>query len=396
MPVIKRDVAVRLWRRCRPSAWPLWLAVLATLLILGGSAIAVWVAISLLLVEQLPWNHAGGPVPQQIDVLKLGLTVIAGGGGAVALVVAYRRQRILEQDDTRLLTERYGAAAGQLGDSEAAVRLAGVYALSAVADEWRAQRQQCIDVLCGYLRLPYAGDPPMGHPSTVVHDHTREFAGSTHRVLRTTSYRQGEVEVRNAIIDTIARHVKPSASPSWSDLDFDLHQARLHDVDLQKSVFSGTVNLRGAVFSGEYTLFKEARFSGKLTSFVEANFNADSTDFALTEFSGSNTLFTEASFTGHRTTFQLARFTADVTSFADAKFRGDYTEFSEVDFTGNDTYFWSTDFTGDDLTFSQSDFKEPFTIFKGANFVRSKDGVDRSNSVRTSAFFPDDGDTGSD
>jgi hypothetical protein len=75
------------------------------------------------------------------------LAAVAGLGAAVALVVAYRRQRELKRDEagqrdqTRLLTERFGAAATQLGGEQAAVRLAGVYAMAAVADEWEAQRQ---------------------------------------------------------------------------------------------------------------------------------------------------------------------------------------------------------------------------------------------------------------
>jgi len=89
-----------------------------------------------------------------IEVTKLALTLVAGIGGAVALVVAYRRQRDLEQGR---FVERFGAAAAQLGDSDVAVRIAGVYAMAGVADESPnfGRRQQCIDVLSGYLRLPY-------------------------------------------------------------------------------------------------------------------------------------------------------------------------------------------------------------------------------------------------
>lgn len=49
---------------------------------------------------------------------------------AVALVVAYRRQRDLEQGK---FVEGFGAAAKQLGDADAAVRMAGVYAMAGVA-----------------------------------------------------------------------------------------------------------------------------------------------------------------------------------------------------------------------------------------------------------------------
>jgi hypothetical protein len=55
--------------------------------------------------------HTGAPA--RIDALKTALSVVAGVGGAVALVVAYRRQRDLEQGR---FVERFGAAAAQLGD----------------------------------------------------------------------------------------------------------------------------------------------------------------------------------------------------------------------------------------------------------------------------------------
>ena len=60
----------------------------------------------------------------------------------------------------RTLNERFAAAAGQLGsDKPPEVRLAGVYAMAGLADDWPENRQTCVDVLCGYLRMPYEPDP---------------------------------------------------------------------------------------------------------------------------------------------------------------------------------------------------------------------------------------------
>ena len=107
-------------------------------------------------------TNPGAIAPAGLDVLKTALSVVAGVGGAVALVVAYRRQRDLERG--RFL-ERFGAAAAQLGNPDVAVRIAGVYAMAGVADESPdfARRQQCIDVLCGYLRLPYEPEHGSSH-----------------------------------------------------------------------------------------------------------------------------------------------------------------------------------------------------------------------------------------
>jgi hypothetical protein len=61
--------------------------------------------------------------------------------------------RTLAEQRTRTLNERFATAAGQLGDDKPAVRLAGVYAMAGLADDWKSNRQTCVDVLCAYLRL---------------------------------------------------------------------------------------------------------------------------------------------------------------------------------------------------------------------------------------------------
>ncbi|MEU2563175.1 hypothetical protein ABZ626_28100 [Streptomyces longispororuber] len=102
------------------------------------------------------------------DLVKLAFGVVAGAGALVALVVAYRRQRVDEdgalRDAARLHTERFTTAVSQLGENSAAVRLGGMHALAGLADgaPTRELRQTCIGVLCACLRLPYtaAADLP--------------------------------------------------------------------------------------------------------------------------------------------------------------------------------------------------------------------------------------------
>ncbi|WP_347879683.1 hypothetical protein [Streptomyces sp. Tu 2975] len=59
------------------------------------------------------------------DLVKLSFGVVAGAGALVALVVAYRRQRVDEdgalRDATRLHTERFTTAVSELGDESTAV-----------------------------------------------------------------------------------------------------------------------------------------------------------------------------------------------------------------------------------------------------------------------------------
>ncbi|MET9387951.1 hypothetical protein ABZY09_44930 [Streptomyces sp. NPDC002928] len=95
------------------------------------------------------------------DLVKLSFGVVAGAGALVALVVAYRRQRVDEagahREATRLHTERFSQAVDKLGSDSPAVRLGGVHALAGLADDAPddSLRQTCIDVLCAYLQLPF-------------------------------------------------------------------------------------------------------------------------------------------------------------------------------------------------------------------------------------------------
>ncbi|WP_330182235.1 hypothetical protein OHB26_00275 [Nocardia sp. NBC_01503] len=131
----------------------------------------------------------------QIDVTRIALTVVAGVGGGVALVIAYRRQRDIEQGR---FVERFGAAAAQLGAADVAVRIAGVYAMAGTADESSGlRRQQCIDVLCGCLRLPYDSEQgSSGRTKLVLTTPTDSENTDKGNREEHIEYRQNDREVR--------------------------------------------------------------------------------------------------------------------------------------------------------------------------------------------------------
>ncbi|MFG1941341.1 hypothetical protein [Nonomuraea sp. NPDC048826] len=89
-------------------------------------------------------------VTNLLEVIKISLAVVAGVGGVVALVIAYRKQRLAEageaREHTKLYAERFDKATDKLGSEAPSVRLAGVHALAALADDWPGGRQMCIDV----------------------------------------------------------------------------------------------------------------------------------------------------------------------------------------------------------------------------------------------------------
>src|SRR6185437_11830806 len=105
--------------------------------------------------------------------------------------------RTLAEQRTRTLNERFATAADQLGsDKPAAVRLAGVYAMTGLADDWQENRQTCVDVLCAYLRMPYEPEPDDG------------VATAERLAFR------GNREVRHTVIRVIGAHLRPGASVS--------------------------------------------------------------------------------------------------------------------------------------------------------------------------------------
>jgi hypothetical protein len=152
-------------------------------------------------------RHGAPPLHDTVSVAQLVFASVAGAGALVALVVAYRRQKVAEADSAhdraRVLNERFTAIAAQLGDAQPAVRLAGVHAMAGLADDWRANRQTCIDVLCAHLRMPYEPDPGEGAPAA-----------------ERLALRAGR-EVRHTVIRVITAHLQRDAAVSWRGCNFD-------------------------------------------------------------------------------------------------------------------------------------------------------------------------------
>ncbi|MGL5825375.1 MAG: pentapeptide repeat-containing protein, partial [Nocardioides sp.] len=296
-----------------------------------------------------PWGETLPPKPQPgeptfLDALKLGLTIGAGFGGAVALVVAYRRQGIHERQEPR---ERYGAAVAQLGSENATARLAGVYALANLADEWPAQRQQCVDVLCAYLRLPWQSTPDDEHPlaaRTISKTVSREPDES-----RTYTYRDstGETEVRKTIVRVIADHLRPTGADglrrmrirdalrrenrhrdgAWSHLQLDFTNAALPHVNMSDCVLPPKLSFGGVTFTRD-AWFGDATFTGDAW-FGDATFTGDA-GFDGATFTGT-ALFAGVTFTG-AAGFEGATFTTDA-GFDGATFTRD-AGFDGATFTG--------------------------------------------------------------
>ncbi|HEY1179689.1 MAG TPA: hypothetical protein VGF17_26330 [Phytomonospora sp.] len=270
------------------------------------TGIVVSAAVAVLLWIAFGRPDLSGPVEpgQRFDVVKLILTVagsVAGGVGAVvALVVSYRKQHQSEaaerREDTRLFNERYHQAAEQLGSERAAVRLAGVYALAGLADDWDDGRRKCVEVLCAYMRMPYA--PP--DPALSDEDEDVE-------VRREQRRRREEREVRRAVLDTIGERLRAEPGEgSWHRLDFDFRGAVIDGGNLREAkIIAGTVlRFDEAVFRDGMVSFTGTVMTGGFIGFTMATFARDGVvEFIGAAVSGGIVLVDGARMNGGRLLF---------------------------------------------------------------------------------------------
>ncbi|GAB3979151.1 hypothetical protein GCM10029978_073760 [Actinoallomurus acanthiterrae] len=343
-----------------------------------GAAFAVVAAIAIttpwLLHEADRALTATDRARARIDAVRTGLAAGAGVGAAAGLLLAFRRQQHQERVSAlsdmdaieRRITDLYAKAADQLGSDQAAVRLAGLYALERVAQDNPQMRQTVIDVLCAYLRMPYTSgheetDPSASRTDSISEHHRRYKAAETNRAIEAhvpvdapidTS---GEKQVRLTAQRILTKHLRYNSKRAhaiqtafWPNIGIDLSGAALVDFDFQDCVV-GDARFEGTDFWG-ITSFEDATFASE-ANFRNATFDGPAR-FATIKFSSnvefgramfrSDVGFADAIFSGHAT-FGNATFTGDVwfematfsrrAEFKDAKFSG-LAGFGNVKFCG--------------------------------------------------------------
>ncbi|EFL29535.1 conserved hypothetical protein [Streptomyces viridochromogenes DSM 40736] len=304
------------------------------------------------------------------DLVKLSFGVVAGAGALVALVVAYRRQRIDEdgalREATRLHTERFTTAVSQLGNESAAVRLGGVHALAGLADDapTRALRQTCIDVLCSYLRLPYTAetDLPVGDAD----------GRHTYLALR---------EVRHTVIRLIRDHLRLPLEHkhSWQGHNFDLTGVTFDGGDFSQAAFSGgSVDFRGATFCAGRVSFRQATFSGGTVYFSGVSFSGGTVSFRQATFSGGEVDFSGADFSAGTVSFLQSTAPGGVINFRQATFSGGTVDFRQMTVSGGRLGFVQVEFSSGEVIFYSAELSDGAIIFREATF--SGGTVDFSNA----------------
>lgn len=365
---------------------------------LSQLAIVISVLVLLVLAVGVVWLLlAIGIDSVELDVVRTGGTLVVGAGGAVALLLAARRQRTVELDllqkyeahqlaeqvagnshahqqrvadagerdaVERRVTELYSHAADQLGSDKAPVRLAGLYALERLAQGNPEHRQSIVNVLCAYLRMPYV---PPTNPSFVARPLGRRRpirpgrtpAPTAAPQSRGTNTAREEREVRLTAQRILTSHLRPGAdldSPAatfWPDITLDLTGATLINLNFDRCHVSAASFVR-TQFVGDPEL-------GELTS-------QDAGKFTRTARFDWAARFDRAAFTGP-VSFDGATFT-DSVWLAGATFAGD-ARFDNATFAGDARF--------DSSVFAETAWFNEGTFSRRAAFT--------SASFQDSAFF---------
>lgn len=361
------------WRQCKEwmGGFPLFVAI------------AIWVVLAAVLLAVLvKWwggwptspasgagvggaTKAGAGTNQNngaFEAVKSALTAVAGIGGVAYLVIKYRTE---QRETAGIADKKISAAVDQLGSDKASTRIAGVYALTDIADTYRGgYRQRVVDILCGYLRsdretypLGEDGKPTTGLPRSGDADKAVE---STILSMFVAHLKKGPRDENGDV--TLRQQVR--SDQLWCDCDFDLHGAEFHDItDFADCVFEGKADFRLAKFTN-LSRFSGAEFTDA-ADFRGAEFKVG-VDFRNTDFVGA-ARFSGAEFTG-KADFTKAKFEGKAVfnplrvteiNTRSTKFLGDAI-FCNAEFKGK-AEFVCAEFTG------KASFNE--TIFRdGADF----------------------------
>jgi hypothetical protein len=204
-----------------PTVVAAWIAAGVSVLTLVGTLVAQYLG------YRASGRDADKALKEQREHLDLRLAEQRDQLNETLKAQSEQLERTLGEQRTRTLNERFTTAAEQLGsDKPAEVRLAGVYAMAGLADDWEENRQVCIDVLCAYLCMPYRPDPGSDAPAP------QRLAFQAAR------------EVRHTVIRVITAHLMEFAAMSWQRFNFDFTGVVLDGGDFACAEFSGVGQLQ--------------------------------------------------------------------------------------------------------------------------------------------------------
>ena len=262
-------------------------------------AIAIWAVLGIIAfllamwwLGRVPfWQLKLDPRKHAENIVKIALTLVGGVGAVAYLVIKYQERqqagRAEKREKDRTVDTKVQDAINQLGSDKASTRIAGVYALTDIADRYKGgYRQRVVDILCGYLRSDRSSYAPdrSGQPVWDASGHLVESVASDEAVESTIlsvmrdrlRKERKDDETGETIVQTV------DDDQLWCACTFDLHEATFHEaVDLRYSTFECVPNFRGTKFERNAD-FRGATFTGN-AHFVGATFT-DGADFVGATF----------------------------------------------------------------------------------------------------------------
>lgn len=336
-----------------------------TITIWVGLAIFAFLLVASLLGHTPIWNLK---LTDQESIVKTALTLVGGVGAVAYLVIKYQERQQAKRDEERasreetrekdrLINTKMQDAVNQLGSDKVSTRIAGVYALTDIADTYRGRyRQRVVDILCGYLRSDRTSYALDEFGNTVKDEFGRLVkSGSSDEAVESTILDMFAVHLRKerrSREDEVTVRQQVEDDQLWCDCRFDFHGTAFH----------GVVSFADFMFENE-TGFSDVIFEGT-ADFSNATFK-DKADFHGAKFacevSFFSAMFTDVADLSSATFTDVAEFHG--ATFTDvAKFHGaTFTDMADFSYT---TFYEAADFYSLNLS------KPKDIDFGGAKFNR--------------------------
>lgn len=213
--------------------------VLGGIGVLIGGSLAYWSSHQKRLSDEAIAHAANAVAHEQLEQAKTASREAMQHSNRLVDEQLAARQEVHQREIVRDLRSRFAQAAEQLSSVQPVIRLAGVYAMVSLADDWLQteppnplERQVCVDVLRAYLRSG------VDERATVIDDDGKLLPLAA------------DTEVRQTIFRIIAdrRHMPSRNRASWVAVDTGLARADLRLIDFGTSKFRD-LNLEGAKFT---------------------------------------------------------------------------------------------------------------------------------------------------
>lgn len=303
--------------------------------------------------DPFPWNLDQPLSTAELkEIIQSSVTLAAALGVGVTLFLSYRRQKTneetqqttaevldlqREQHENQVVTtlrDRYSKAAEQIASADAAVRLAGVYALAGLADDWHRRdfsrdRQTCVSLLCAYYRMKSLESPNPSVPMKV-----------------------SEMQVQDAVIESITNRMRSDTDPEgrWTSTKLDFRSATIR-----------VARFAGCVFATNSWDFSHATLGGAY--FTGCVFESDRFDFTSAKSGVWNVRFDHCVFKGGKVALGL-ELSGDLW-FQNCRFEGTHFDTSLLRLEGGNVVFINCQFSSGSFDMSQA------SLLKGqVNFNR--------------------------